>query len=103
MAQDKDCPLNIEGICFETVAYGFHEKQLREEGRMKPCDMGRNSYGEITTFCYCSAYGSFQTAWQTPGTIHPRCYKAIRDAKYNKIIDGQVVDLKSHELLIHKK
>ncbi len=98
MAQDKACLFNLEGMCFEMVAHGFYEKQLREEGRMKPCDMGNDLGREIISYFYCPGYQSFQTAYQTPGIISPRCYEAIRDAKYWDKIDGKIVDLKSGEL-----
>ncbi len=99
MAQDKNCPFNLEGMCFEMIAHGFHEKQLREEGRMKPCDMLKDNNGfPVTSYRYCSGYQSFQTACQTPGIISPRCYEAIRDAKYYDKVDGRIVDLKSREL-----
>jgi hypothetical protein len=100
MVEDKYCPLNLEGMCFEMVAHGFSEEQEREKGRMKPCNMGKHNGYDITHFHYCITYKSFQNACQTPGIISPRCYEAIQDAKYHGIIDGKIIDLKSKELLV---
>ncbi len=99
MAQDEDCPFNLEGMCFEMVAHGFSEKQLRESRRMGLCDMGKDYNGRpVILYHFCPGYQSFQTACQTPGIISPRCYEAIRNAKYCGEIDGKIVDLKSREL-----
>ena len=99
MAQDKNCPLNIEGICFELVAHGFSEKQLREEGRMKPCNMGKyNALTEITRHWYCISYKAFESFCEMPGVISQRCYDAIQMAKHYGEIDGEIIDLKSKEL-----
>ena len=101
MAQDKYCPLNIEGICFELVAHGFHEKQVREWGIMKVCDMGKHNGYEITNFNFCKTYDAFQNVGRVPGITSQKCYDAIQDAKYHGKIDGRIIDLKSRDLLIH--
>ena len=99
MAQDENCPLNIGGICYEMVAHGFSEKQLRDQGRMKPCEVEELNSVKTGRYLYCVGWGSFQTAHQDPGTISPNCCEAIRNAKYYDTIDGRIVDLKSLELL----
>jgi hypothetical protein len=100
MVQDNDCPLNIGGVCYELVAHGFSEKQLREQGRMNLCEMGKQYNGlPVLRYHYCDGYQSFQTAHRDPGTISPKCCEAIRDAKFHNIADGRIVDLKSLEVL----
>lgn len=99
MSEDKNCPLNIEGICFEWVAHGFHEKQMREQGRMILCNTGKYNGFDNPHFAFCTIYKSFQNACETPGIISLKCLEAIKNAKYQRKADGQIVDLKSRELL----
>jgi hypothetical protein len=98
--EDELCPLNIEGVCFESVAHGFSEKQMREQGKMKLCNMGTDFDQEIIHCHYCPTYQAFQDALQGPGVISPICSDAIYNAKYHDEIDGEIIDLKSKEFLI---
>jgi len=95
MAQDKRCPFNINGLCYEKVAHGFSEKQLRESNEINPCEMGQYNGLEIERYTICSTFRMFETARETPGIINPEMVEAIRQAKYNGIVDGQRIDLQT--------
>ncbi len=101
MARDIFCPLYAWDVCYEMVAHGFSEKQMRELGEMKLCDMGRdNNGGNILHYHYCPTYGAFKTVSQIPGGISHECMKAIHDAQSRQIPDGKIVDLESRSILM---
>lgn len=94
MSSDERCPFNVQGLCFEMVSHGFSEAQLREQKRMRICNMGEFNGFEIRDYSSCRAYQSFEHCCSVPGTISQECYDAIRNAKRGNI-DGKIVDLKT--------
>ena len=96
MGSDERCRFYINGFCYEKVTHGFSEKQLREGGEMKPCDMGTFNGQEIRDFPYCWTHRMhFDSAVFTPGIIASGCVKAVQDAKNGGEVDGEIVDLQT--------